>query len=131
MGMCVSIITSILPFGPRTLEAYCAKHLMPYPGDRVLTSTLMLHWVWQSDVARIIKYIHDEDPHGDRHVTDTIKNTLDCVRHYRDRARRPFMTPRERRRYDEFNVMRRNGSVNGQTIVTEGDKEFIADHRFT
>lgn len=106
---------------------------MPYPGDRVTVSTIMLHWVWERDVNNLVKYMHDEDPHGDRHIAERVRDTLDCVRHYRERKRRPFLTKRERRRYDEFNKMRSRGVFAGQRIVVDEDApgiEYIRDHRF-
>lgn len=106
---------------------------MPYPGDRVTVSTLMLHWVWRNDIDKIIKYLHDEDPHGDRRIAERVRDTLDCIRHYRDRSRKPFMTKQERRRYDEFNKMYARRNFGGKCIVTnetEPGIEYIPDHRF-
>ena len=118
---------------PRTLQVFCEKHIMPYPGDRVTISTLMLHWVWQRDVKDILTYLHEEDPHGDRHIAERIRDTLDCVRHYREKKRRPFLTKDERKRYDEFNRVRRTRRFNGQPILADEKSpeiEFILDHRF-
>ena len=129
MGLCVSLIRC----KPRTLDSFCNEHMMPYPGDRVTISTLMLHWVWQRDVGKIVKYLHDEDPHGDRKIAERVRDTLDCVRHFRDRSRKPFLTKDERRRYEEFNRMRRTGRFAGHSFTTEKEHpeiEFITDYRF-
>jgi len=106
--------------------------MMSYPGDRVTVSTLMLHWVWQHDINGILKYLHEEDPHGDRKIAERVRDTLDCVRHYRDRSRRQFLTRRERRRYDEFNRIYKGRRIAGQPIISDEENngvEFIADHR--
>ena len=120
-------------YASRTLDEFFNIHVFPYPGHRISVTTLMLYWVWQRDVDKIVNYFKEKDPFDERHIAGPMRNTVDCVRHYRHRYGKPLFTKDENKRYVEFNRMRQTGYLEGHRII--GDKEnpdihYIMDCRF-
>lgn len=94
MGICLS--------QSRELRRFFKLHTIQNNESSLYLSEFLLLWVWQEDAHNIQNFIQEEDPLQIKGTHISILKTLNAVKRYCSHSHKPYFTPLQQTRYDQF-----------------------------